>query len=98
MDPLVAHLQAFFATLGLWLNRTNLIGVRANFSHLASPPRSDRGFNGNSYFKARVARHRLYGDQALDFFDDAVRDVEAKTRSFSDALGGEKWLEDFRLD
>src|SRR4030081_2803320 len=93
VDPLVAHLQAFFAALGLGLHIADLIDVRANFSHWAPPPRSERGSNGDSYFKARVAGHGFHRDQALDFLDDAVRDVEAETRAFTDSLGREKWLE-----
>src|SRR5580704_16231217 len=70
----------------------------ANLSHFGFSSRSVRRLNGNPYVKTRIARHGLYGDQALDFLDDAVSDVEAETGSFTDSLGGEKWLEDFRLD
>ena len=34
MDPSIAHLQTFLAALRLRLNRTNLIGVCTDFSHL----------------------------------------------------------------
>jgi hypothetical protein len=34
MDPAISHLKAFLAALGLRLNRTNLIGVCTDFSHL----------------------------------------------------------------
>jgi hypothetical protein len=34
VDPLVSHLQAFFAALGFGLYVADLIGMRANICHL----------------------------------------------------------------
>jgi hypothetical protein len=47
VDPSVSHFQAFLATFGLWLDRANLIGVRANWNggHESLLPR-DCGLNG----------------------------------------------------
>jgi hypothetical protein len=33
MNPSVAHLEAFFASLGLWFDGPDLIEVRARFGH-----------------------------------------------------------------
>src|ERR1700692_2164845 len=98
MDPLFSHLQALFAALGFGLYIADFIGMGANVCHLHLLGALARGLYRNSYFKTGVTGPGFYGDQALDFFDDAVGDVEAKTGSFADSLGGEKWLEDFRLD
>jgi len=37
MNPSVAHLEAFFAALGLWFDRPDLIEVRACFGHVSLP-------------------------------------------------------------
>jgi len=34
MNPSVAHLEAFFAALGLWFDGPDLIEVRARFGHV----------------------------------------------------------------
>ncbi len=94
MHPTVAHLQAFFAALGLWFNGFNLIEVRTVIGHNSSPEELYGGLNRNAHLESRVAGNRRYADLAVDIFDDAVNDVKAKPRAFADALGSEKGIED----
>src|SRR6185369_4728223 len=66
-------------------------------SAMGPPPRLACGLNGNSYFKARVARHRFHRNDATHLFYDAVHDVQTKPGALSHTLGGEERLEDPRL-
>src|SRR5882724_8676210 len=62
------------------------------------PAISRRCLNRNSHLESRIAGYRRYVDLAVDIFDDAANDVEAKPCTLADAFCGEKGIEDAGFD
>src|SRR5580704_15559627 len=96
MDPGVAHLETFFAALGFWFDRSNLVEVSADIGHFLLLKRLLRRLDGDADLKASVAGDGRDTDVAADVFDDATDDVETEAGAFADAFGGEKGIEDAR--
>src|SRR5215469_2907391 len=97
MNPVAAHLEAFFAALRFRLYCANLVEMRTSIGHFSSRELLYR-LNGNADLKTRLARNGLDADLASHILDDAVHNIEPKPGALADSLGSEKRLEDAGLN
>jgi len=90
VNPGVAHLETFLATLGFGLYRADLIEVRADIGHYFLLEILLGGLDGDANLKTRVARDGRDTNVAADILDDAADYIQAQTRAFANSFGREK--------